>query len=124
MARGCAVPSGRDADRSGAGEAMRPGRGPVRAFISYAHDSDAHQDLVRDFWLFLRAHGIDARLDLPATGQRTDWAQWMTRQVRDAGRVLVVASPEYRRRAEGDAGPDEGRGVQWEARARSRCCGS
>ena len=29
---------------------------------------------------------------------------------------MVVASPEYRRRAEGDAGPDEGRGVQWEAR--------
>jgi len=40
----------------------------------------------------------------------------MTRQVRDADRVLVVASPEYRRRSEGDAGPAEGRGVQWEAR--------
>ena len=53
---------------------------------------------------------------LPAAEQRVDWAQWMTREVRDADRVLVVASPEYRRRAEGDAGPDEGRGVQWEAR--------
>ena len=30
--------------------------------------------------------------------------------------MLVVASPAYRQRAEGDAGPGEGRGVQWEAR--------
>ena len=45
-----------------------------------------------------------------------DWAEWMTREVRDADRVLVVASRGYRRRAEGDAAPDEGRGVQWEAR--------
>ena len=71
---------------------------------------------MRDFWVFLRAHGVDARLDLPVAEQRVDWAEWMTRQVRDADRVLVIASPEYRKRAEGDAGPAEGRGVQWEAR--------
>ena len=53
---------------------------------------------------------------LPAAERRQDWAQWTAREVRDADRILVVASPEYRRRAEGDAGPDEGRGVQWEAR--------
>src|SRR5215475_7481156 len=84
---------------------------PARVFISYAHDDRAHEDRVREFWLFLRAQGVDARLDLPATEQRQDWAQWMTQQVRDAGRVLVIASPEYRRRAEGDALPSEGRGV-------------
>lgn len=39
----------------------------------------------------------------------------MVRQIRDAERVLVVASPAYARRAEGDAEPDEDRGVQWEA---------
>ena len=92
------------------------GAGTVRVFISYAHDDAAHQERVRDFWLFLRANGIDARLDLPAAERRQDWAQWMTREVRDADRILVVASPEYKRRAEGDAGPTEGRGVQWEAR--------
>src|SRR5215470_5254751 len=92
------------------------GRGPVRVFISYAHDDGVHEDRVRQFWYFLRAHGVDARLDLPAAEQRVDWAQWMTQQVRDADRVLVIASPEYKRRAEGDAGPGEGRGVQWEAR--------
>jgi hypothetical protein len=40
----------------------------------------------------------------------------MTQQVRDAQRVLVIASPAYRRRAEGGAAADDGRGVQWEAR--------
>ena len=61
-------------------------------------------------------NGIDASLDLPAAEERVDWAQWMTREIRDADHVLVIASPEYKRRGEGDAGPDEGRGVQWEAR--------
>jgi hypothetical protein len=73
-------------------------------------------DRVREFWWFLRAHGVDARLDRLAGEQRQDWAEWMAREVRDAAYVLVIASPEYKRRAEGDAGPDEGRGVQWEAR--------
>src|ERR1022692_2381977 len=88
---------------------------PVRVFISYAHDNPAHEDRVRQFWLFLRQSGIDARLDLPAAERRQDWAEWMTQEILDAQHVLVIASPEYKRRAEGHAGPDEGRGVQWEA---------
>ncbi|HXT92854.1 MAG TPA: toll/interleukin-1 receptor domain-containing protein [Trebonia sp.] len=88
----------------------------VRVFISYAHDDLVHEDRVRDFWLFLRGNGIDAHADLPAAERRQDWTEWMTREVREADRVLVIASPEYRRRAEGDAPPDVGRGVQWEAR--------
>lgn len=92
------------------------GRVPLRVFISYAHDDAGHVARVRDFWLFLRRNGIDADLDLSAADERQDWAEWMTRQVRDADRVLVIASPDYKRRGEGDAGPGEGRGVQWEAR--------
>lgn len=37
-------------------------------------------------------------------------------QVRDADHILVIASPAYKRRAQGQAEPDEGRGVQFEAR--------
>ena len=88
----------------------------MRVFISYAHGDAGHEGHVRDFWLFLRANGIDARLDLPIAEQRVDLAEWMTREVRDADRVLVIASPDYRARAEGDTGPAEGRGVQFEAR--------
>ncbi len=69
---------------------------------------------MREFWLFLRENGIDAVLDLAGADRRTDWARWTSEQVRDAGYVLVIASPEYRRRTEGDVEPDEGRGIQSE----------
>jgi hypothetical protein len=90
---------------------------PVRVFVSYAHEpaNEAHRERVRDFWLFLRASGIDARLDMAGEEERRDWPQWMDRQVREARFVLVVASPEYRRRAEDRAGVGRGRGVRWEA---------
>ena len=88
----------------------------MRVFISYAHGNLGHEGLVRELWVFLRACGIDARLDLAAAQDRVDWAAWMTREVRDADRVLVIASPAYKQRAEGGAEPDKGRGVQFEAR--------
>jgi hypothetical protein len=86
----------------------------IRAFISYAHDDAEHVDRVRQFWSFLREAGIDARVDLAAE-ERQDWPTWMLRQIRAARFVLVIASPAYRLRAEGDAPAGQGRGVQWEA---------
>ena len=86
-----------------------------RVFISYAQE-DGHNEVVRDLWAFLRANGIDARLDKVVAGQRQDWALWMAKQIREAEVVLCVASQLYRVRAEGRSGPDSGRGVQWEAR--------
>jgi hypothetical protein len=88
---------------------------PPLVFISYANEDDAHTEQVRDLWNLLRSNGIDAELDLPAAERRQDWPLWMLSQVRHADFVLIVASPEYRRRGEGDAAPSEGRGVQWEA---------
>ncbi|KUO18935.1 TIR domain-containing protein [Streptomyces dysideae] len=87
-----------------------------RVFISYAHDDEKHVDKVREFRQFLRSSGIDADMDLPAAERRQDWAVWMLRGIRDSRHVIVVASPAYKRRAEGDAAPGEGAGVQWEAR--------
>ncbi|WP_156213305.1 SUMF1/EgtB/PvdO family nonheme iron enzyme [Lentzea aerocolonigenes] len=92
-----------------------PGR-PCRVFISYAHESDEHIEQVRDLYYVLRENGVDAKLDLLAAGRRQDWPLWMGEQVRMADYVVVVASAAYRKRAEGRSGPDEGRGVQWEAR--------
>ncbi|HEX5115275.1 MAG TPA: hypothetical protein VFW65_08765 [Pseudonocardiaceae bacterium] len=59
---------------------------PTRVFISYAHepDSDAHGRAVRDLWVLLRSHGIDAHLDQLAAEQRQDWTLWMADQVREA----------------------------------------
>ncbi|RKS76692.1 SEFIR domain-containing protein [Actinomadura pelletieri DSM 43383] len=86
-----------------------------RVFVSYAQH-DGHNQVVLDFWKFLRSNDIDARLDRSAAGQRQDWALWMGEQIREADVVLCVASKLYKERAEGRTGPDKGRGVQWEAR--------
>ena len=88
----------RDADDNGGGGGGGVVGGGVRAprvFISYAHDSTAHREAVRDLWIFLRAHGVDARIDRVAAEQRTDWTLWMEQQVAEADRILVVASPAY-----------------------------
>lgn len=89
-----------------------------RVFISYALETTdgGLSASVRELWEFLRANGVDATLDLPAVTSRKDWSLWMADQIRDADVVLVIASREYRERAEGRSGPDVGRGVQWEAR--------
>ena len=103
------------AEPSGGEPQMQP---PVRVFLSYAWEPDSgrHQSVVREFWGFLRAQGIDAHLDLGAAGQRRDWALWMAEQIRDAEHILVIASPTYCARAQGQSSPGIGRGVQWEAR--------
>lgn len=95
--------------------AKRPAGPAPRVFVSYAHDSAEHDEAVRGLWTLLRSQGVDARLDLPAVERRQDWPVWMLDEVRAADFVLVIASPAYRRRAEGDASADQGRGVQPEA---------
>jgi hypothetical protein len=87
-------------------------------FISYAREPDdpAHEESVIRLWTFLRENGLDARLDLGEASERRDWALWMGRQLREADYVLVIASPGYRRGAEGRGAAHEERGVQWEAR--------
>jgi hypothetical protein len=71
---------------------------------------------VRDLWVFLCANGVDARIDRVAAEQRQDWTLWMEEQVAAADHVLVIASPAYKQRAGHEAEPDQGRGVQYEAR--------
>jgi tetratricopeptide (TPR) repeat protein len=85
-------------------------------FISYAHDSDAHREKVRDLWVFLCANGVEAHIDRVADQERQDWTMWMERQVAEADHILIVASPAYKKRAGHDADPAEGQGVQYEAR--------
>ncbi|MBE8522659.1 toll/interleukin-1 receptor domain-containing protein [Amycolatopsis sp. H6(2020)] len=90
----------------------------TQVFLSYAQEPDdpAHQESVLRFWEFLWSCGIEAELDLGETHERRDWALWMAERIREADYVLVIASPAYRRGAEGRGGAHEERGVQWEAR--------
>jgi hypothetical protein len=86
-----------------------------RVFISYAHDTQEHVEDVRQLYDFLRTNGIDAVIDGPAAEQRQDWTQWMVRQLEAADFILVIVSPEYRRRDQGTAPANVGRGIRWEA---------
>jgi hypothetical protein len=98
--------------------ARRPrpgGEGRARAFISYAHDSDDHRDLVREFWFFLRRNGIDARSDIDAAERRQEWAKWIDSQLTAGDFILVIGSPAYRQRAAGFRNGTSGRGVEYEA---------
>lgn len=88
-----------------------------RVFLSYAHEDDGgvHAEQVRTLWLLLRNNNINARLDRTAAEQPQNWPLWMRREYQAADYVLVVASPAYKRRAEGTETPGVGEGVAWEA---------
>jgi Effector-associated domain 2 len=86
---------------------------PRRVLLSYAHTTDRHGEAVALLWRVLRAAGVDARLDLTAAPQRPDWSLRMTEQFRRADFVLVIASAEYRHRADGWASPGPGRSVRF-----------
>ncbi len=86
-----------------------------RVFFSYSHDTPEHKDQVRRFATFLRSRvGLEVVLDQWQDNIRIDWSLWATRNLKAADFVIVVASPRYRARADGDAPPDEGRGAQFE----------
>lgn len=92
-----------------------PDHVPPRVFISYAHDSPEHKDLVRRFATFLHGRiGLDVRLDQWDDNKRRDWSLWAIEQLVAADFILVVASPDYQRRADGMAPPEEGRGSHFE----------
>ncbi|MEU8080299.1 SEFIR domain-containing protein [Catellatospora citrea] len=90
---------------------------PVRVVVSYAWDKDHrdHRENVRALVELLRASGIDARMDLHEQDRPLDWPLWFEGELRTADFVVVAASATYKKRAEGLASPDEGRGVQFEA---------
>src|SRR5664280_3125755 len=104
------VMSSKSATAGEPGELHSGVAGSVRVLISYAHDNEAHAELVRAFWTFLRREGIDARLDVTAATERQFWPQWMSEQIREARFVIVIASPAYGERAEDRGDPSVGRG--------------
>ncbi|MFD1047042.1 SEFIR domain-containing protein, partial [Kibdelosporangium lantanae] len=90
-------------------------RAVPRVFVTYSHDSPEHKELVLRFCTFLRAEaGLDVHLDRWYEDVRRDWSLWAIEQLAVADFVVVIASPGYRRRVDGWAAPDEGRGAQFE----------
>ena len=88
----------------------------VTVFISYSHDSDEHRKRVLEqIANRLRYDDIDANLDQYTEHQPPrSWPAWMVREIKGADYVLLVCTPTYRERFEGDAPEGQGRGAKWE----------
>lgn len=85
-------------------------------FVTYTHETTAHFEMVRRLSEFLRDRGIDVVLDQWADVGRLNWAEWAERELPAADFVLVIASPEYRRRVQPGAPAGEGWGARYEAK--------
>jgi hypothetical protein len=84
--------------------------------VSYAHDSEEHDEAVREFATFLREKaGVDAHLDIWYADVRRDWTSWTINQLARADFVLAIASPQYRRIADGGTTSAAGKATVLEA---------
>jgi hypothetical protein len=83
----------------------------IRVFVSYTRTSPEHAAWVRDLATFLRANGVNARLDQWHLRLGSDVAQWMTNELDQARRVLLICDERYAQKADRRHG-----GVGWEIR--------
>ncbi len=85
-----------------------------KVFISYSHDSAAHQERVLALADRLSNDGLDAVLDQYHPAPPEGWPRWMDQQIKDADFVLLVCTETYLRRVERREQPGKGHGVLWE----------
>lgn len=97
--------------RSTLGVGERSASRPIRVFVSYTRTDDTHAAWVKDLATFLRANGIEARLDIWHLRPGMDIAQWMCNELDLADRVLLVCNEHYAQKADRRHG-----GVGWEVR--------
>lgn len=79
-----------------------------RVFISYSWDNDVHMAWVLQFCQDLRTKGVDAVID-QAMRKGRDLIDFMEKGIANAHRVLVVGTPNYKRKSEEEKG-----GVKYE----------
>jgi hypothetical protein len=92
-------------------------RAPVRAFISYTHDTDDHRRRIARLADRLVADGIDARLDRIGTGTPMGgWPAWMEEEIEAADFIVLVCTATYHERYKGKGDiMSGGLGGRWEA---------
>jgi hypothetical protein len=73
-----------------------------RVFLSYSDDSPVHAERVLELAQWLRSQGIDAQLDQFEDSPEEGWPRWIYAQIRDSDFVLVVCTPSYLERCEGE----------------------
>lgn len=79
-----------------------------RVFISYSWDNDTHKEWVFQLCQDLRDKGVDAIID-KAMRKGKDLLDFMEKGIANAHRVLVVGTPNYKRKSEEEKG-----GVKYE----------
>ena len=87
-----------------------------KVFISYAHESEAFRDQVRDLADWLAQHGCELLTDHPYLYRPPPegWQAWMLGCIERADIVLVVCTPKLKARYEKTAEPDTGLGATYE----------
>jgi hypothetical protein len=88
---------------------------PPKVFVSYSHDSEAHEQRVLALADQLRKHGIDVRLDQYVDNPAEGWLLWMQRQLTESDFVVLVCTPIYRQRFNREDTGGAGKGAKWEA---------
>lgn len=84
---------------------------PVRVLVSYSRSAAEHNDWVKELATMLRKNGIDARLDLWHLRPGMDLPQWMSNELEQADRVVVVCDELYSQKSDRRHG-----GVGWEVK--------
>jgi hypothetical protein len=75
-----------------------------RVFVSYSWDNDLHKKWVIKLATHLRQDGVDVRLDYWDAQPGDLLPEFMEQQVRDADNVVIVCTPNYKRRSEARKG--------------------
>lgn len=85
-------------------------------FISYAHESGAFRQQVKDLADWLRKAGCDVLTDHPFADRPPSdgWQRWMVKSIEQAAVVLVVCTPKLKARYNGTAPEGSGRGETFE----------
>ncbi len=73
-------------------------------FISYSWDSKLHKDWVKDFSVKLRMEGIDIRLDQWEAAPGDQLPHFMENQIKDSDFVLIICTPEFKKKSEAREG--------------------
>ena len=100
------VPPGRSAT---AASATASSPTPPRVFISHSALSSERASWLDALYRFLRANGVNARIDAHSARPGMDIVQWMCNELQQADRVLLICDERYADRADGRHG-----GVGWE----------
>ena len=86
-----------------------------KVFISYSHDSPAHDLKVLGLSDRLVSDGLDCILDQYVESPIEGWPKWMQENLEASEFIVVVCTNEYNKRANGNALQGVGKGVKFES---------